>query len=39
MTTMPCTECRAGKHTNCTTWALDDNDRDVDCPCTCREDG
>lgn len=29
-----CPECRDGKHGNCTGWALDGNDRMVDCECS-----
>jgi len=29
----PCPECRAGKHTNCVGWALDENDQETACPC------
>lgn len=33
-----CPECRAGKHGNCTGWAIDpDNDDMV--PCECQEGG
>jgi len=28
-----CPECAAGKHANCTGWALDDRDVEVACPC------
>lgn len=28
-----CPECRAGKHPNCTGWALDENDDTVECGC------
>lgn len=31
--TQPCPECRVGKHGNCTHWALDWRDQEVDCPC------
>jgi len=29
----PCPECRQGKHSNCTGWALDDRDEITQCPC------
>lgn len=35
MTTQPCPECRVAKHGNCTGWALNDRDQEVDCPCDC----
>jgi hypothetical protein len=28
-----CPECRAGKHVNCTDWAIDDSDGLVACGC------
>jgi hypothetical protein len=34
-----CPECRDGKHWNCTGWALDVNDQEVDCQCLCHADG
>ena len=33
LTAQPCPECRQGKHSNCTGWALNDQDELVQCPC------
>ena len=38
MTVMTCGPCRHGDHAACVGWALDDHDREIDCPCTCSED-
>jgi len=32
-----CPECRAGKHGNCTGWALGPDDEMVACPCECQD--
>jgi hypothetical protein len=31
-----CPECAAGKHVNCTGWALDEEDNEVACGCDCQ---
>jgi hypothetical protein len=30
-----CPECEAGKHPNCTGWALNELDEEVSCACGC----
>jgi hypothetical protein len=32
---LSCPECEQGKHANCTGWALDEQDREVECMCAC----
>ncbi|HEY5785846.1 MAG TPA: hypothetical protein VIT65_13815 [Microlunatus sp.] len=31
-----CPECEAGKHDNCTGWALNDIDEETPCGCYCQ---